>query len=106
MRTRMYGGEGGEDRQLSPLSRFALFFQQADVLHQIADLVFGEFAVKRRHPILALADDGEKLVVRSLLHLVRTQGTQLQVLAEHGVARSVFAVAGRAFCLVDISSAV
>src|SRR6266478_1771268 len=83
-----------------------LFFQRADVLHQIVDLIFGEFAIKRRHSFFALADDGEEFVVRLFLDVVRTQWTQLQVLAEHGVARSVFAMAGRTFRLVDIGSAV
>src|SRR6266404_2985671 len=83
-----------------------LFFQRADVLHQIANLISGEFAIKRRHSFFALADDGEEFVVRLFLDVVRTQWTQLQVLAEHGVARSVFAMAGRTFRLVDIGSAV
>ena len=95
-----------DSRRLVAAFLFALFFQRADVLYQIVDLIFGEFTVKRRHPVFAFADDGEEFVVGSLLNVVRTQRAQLQVLAEHGIARAVSAVAGRTFRLVDIGSAV
>jgi hypothetical protein len=69
-------------------------FQGANVLYQIADLIFGEFAIKRRHPVLAFADDGGEFVFGLLLHVGSSEGADLEVLAEHGVARSVGGVAG------------
>ena len=51
----LFGG-GGDGASLVSTD---LFFQGADVLDQIVDLIFGKFAIIRRHPVLAFADDGE-----------------------------------------------
>src|SRR5208283_1774789 len=37
-----------------------LFLQSANESYHVANLLFGEFAIKRRHPVLPPADDGEE----------------------------------------------
>ncbi len=84
-----------------------LFLQRADVTDQIGNLFLVEFVLKSGHAILALAfaDGGREFLVRLLLHFVGIEWTQLQVSAEHGVAGSVGAVAGRAMSLIEIGAA-
>jgi len=50
---------------------------------------------------IALSFKKVPFIVRLVLHIGRTKGTQVQVFAEHGVARSLCAMASGTFRLVD-----
>jgi hypothetical protein len=86
-------------------ANYPLFLKRANVLYQRFNLIFGKFVLERGHPVPASADNGEEFFVRLFLDFIGRKRSQLQVLAEHCVARSVCTVTGRAFRLISIKCA-
>ncbi len=69
---------------------------------QVVDLIFGEFAIESGHAVFPFADDFEEFGVRFVLYCVRSEGENLQIFAQHGIAYASCAVTGGASLFVSL----